>query len=44
MDAELEADPMLKLSEGTASPLQMVIVCLAAISIVAVVAWAVAQN
>jgi len=43
MDTELEADPMLKLSEGTASPLQIAVVCLAAVAIVAVVAWAVIQ-
>ena len=42
-DAELEADPMLRLSEGKASPLQIAVVCLASIAIVAAVVWAMAQ-
>ena len=43
METELEADPMLKLSEGRASGIQIAGVGLAIIVIVAVVAWAISQ-
>jgi len=43
MDTELEADPMLRLSEGKASPLQIAFVGLAIIAIIVVVAWAMTQ-
>ena len=43
METELEADPMLKLSEGRASRLQIAGVGLAIIVIVAVVAYAISQ-
>ena len=45
MQAELEADPMLKLSEGgKATPLQIGAVALAIIVVIGVVAWAIIQN
>ena len=40
---ELEADPMLRLSEGRASPLQIGVVGLVAIVIIGLVAWAMSQ-
>ena len=43
METELEADPMLKLSEGRASGLQIASIGLAIIVIVAVVAWGISQ-
>jgi hypothetical protein len=43
MDTELEADPMLTLSEGKASGVQIVSVGLAIIVIVAVVAYGLSQ-
>jgi hypothetical protein len=43
MDTELEADPMLTLSEGKASGLQIASVALAIIAIVAVVAYGLSQ-
>ena len=43
METELEADPMLKLSEGRASGLQIAGVGLAIIVIIAVVAWGISQ-
>jgi hypothetical protein len=43
MDTKLEADPMLRLSEGKASGLRIAIVGLAVLAIVAVVAWAISQ-
>jgi len=45
MQAELEADPMLKLSEGgKASPVQIGAVDLAIVVVIGVVAWAIVQN
>jgi hypothetical protein len=43
METELEADPMLRLSEGRASGLQIAGVGLAIIVIIAVVAWGISQ-
>jgi len=43
MDTELEADPMLRLSEGRASTLQMAVIGLAAIVIVGMVIWGMSQ-
>ena len=43
IDTELEADPMLRWSEGKASPLRIAVVAFAAIVIVAAVAWGVSQ-
>ena len=43
METELDADPMLKLSEGRASGLKIASVGLAIIVIVAVVAWGISQ-
>ena len=43
METELEADPMLKLSEGRASRLQIASVALAIVAIIGVVAWAISQ-
>jgi hypothetical protein len=43
MDTELEADPMLTLSEGKASGVQIVSVGLAIIVIIAVVAYGLSQ-
>jgi hypothetical protein len=40
---ELEADPMLRLSEGRASRLQIGVVGLVAIVIIGLVAWAMSQ-
>ena len=42
-EIELEADPMLRLSEGKASPLQIGVVGLVAIVIIGLVAWAISQ-
>jgi hypothetical protein len=42
-EIELEADPMLRLSEGKASPLQIGVVGLGAIVIIGLVAWAISQ-
>jgi hypothetical protein len=42
-ETELEADPMLTLSEGKASGLQIASVGLAVIVIIAVVVWAMSQ-
>ena len=42
-EIELEADPMLRLSEGRASPLQIGVVGLVAIVIIGLVAWAMSQ-
>jgi len=43
MDTELEADPMLRLSEGKASRLQITVIGLVAIVIVGVVIWSMSQ-
>ena len=43
METELEADPMLTLSEGRASGLKIASVGLAVIVIIAVVAWGISQ-
>jgi len=43
MDMELEADPMLRLSEGRASRFQIAAVVLAVIAIIVVVAWGLTQ-
>jgi hypothetical protein len=43
METELEADPMLRLSEGRASRLQIASVALAIVVIIGVVAWAISQ-
>jgi hypothetical protein len=42
-EIELEADPMLRLSEGKASPLQIGVVGLVGIVIIGLVAWAISQ-
>ncbi|MGA9456446.1 MAG: hypothetical protein WBV43_13355 [Pseudolabrys sp.] len=42
-EIELEADPMLRLSEGRASPIQIGVVGLVAIVIIGLVAWAMSQ-
>jgi hypothetical protein len=42
-EIELEADPMLRLSEGKASRLQIGVVGLVAIVIIGLVAWAISQ-
>lgn len=42
-EIELEADPMLRLSEGRASRLQIGVVGLVAIVIIGLVAWAMSQ-
>jgi hypothetical protein len=42
-EIELEADPMLRLSEGRASPNQIGVVGLVAIVIIGLVAWAMSQ-
>jgi hypothetical protein len=42
-EIELEADPMLRLSEGRASPIQIGVVALVAIVIIGLVAWAMSQ-
>jgi hypothetical protein len=42
-EIELEADPMLRLSEGKASRLQIGVVGLVAIVIIGLVAWAMSQ-
>lgn len=44
MDTELEADPMLRLSEGRASKLQIAAVGLAIVVIIALVVWAMSQQ
>ena len=43
MDAELEADPMLRLSEGRAGTLQIAVIGLAAAVIVGMVIWSMSQ-
>ena len=43
METELEADPMLTLSEGRASKLQIAGVGLTVIAIIAIVAWGISQ-
>jgi hypothetical protein len=43
METALEPDPMLKLSEGKASPLQIVVVALAGFAAIGVVVWALSQ-
>ena len=43
METELEADPLLKLSEGKASGLQIAGAALAIFVIIAVVAWAISR-
>jgi hypothetical protein len=43
MDTEFEADPMLRLSEGRASPLQIALVGCAVLVVIGVVAWAMSQ-
>ena len=43
METALEADPMLTLSEGRASRLQIASVALAIVAIIGVVAWAISQ-
>ena len=43
METELEVDPMLRLSEGRASRLQIAGVALAIVVIIGVVAWALSQ-
>ena len=42
-EIELEADPMLRLTEGSASPIQIGVVGLVAIMIIGLVAWAMSQ-
>ena len=42
-EIELEADPMLRLSEGRAIPIQIGVVGLVAIMIIGLVAWAMSQ-
>jgi hypothetical protein len=42
-EIELEADPMLRLSEGRAGPLQIGVVGLVAIAVIGLVAWAISQ-
>jgi len=39
----LEADPMLRLSEGRAGPLQIGVVGLVAIAVIGLAAWAISQ-
>ena len=43
MDTELEPDPMLRLSEGKASPLQIALVGGAVLVVMGVVVWAMSQ-
>ena len=43
-EIELEADPMLRLSEGRASPIQIGVVGLVAIMIIGLVAWVSSSN
>jgi hypothetical protein len=43
METELEADPMLRLSEGKASPLQIWVVGLVIVATIALVVWALSQ-
>ena len=43
METDLEADPMLTLSEGRASGLKIASVGLAVIVIIAVLAWGISQ-
>lgn len=43
METKLEVDPMLRLSEGRANPLQIALVGLVSIGVLGLVAWAISQ-